>query len=179
MSPEMILGKGYNQKVDCYSWSMVFYEMLSLQKPYSSHNREIHRILVCENKERPYLTADIPLCARDLLQRAWAQDHEERPSMKQIHQELGPMIETAERQALSPHERSLKVVMEMAELFNIDNDCATTVSGSSSNSNNNHHHQEVGSFFSRRSTAELTVSSASTEPSSLFYSSPPISFCSG
>jgi serine/threonine protein kinase/uncharacterized Fe-S cluster protein YjdI len=176
MSPEMILGTGYNQKVDCYSWSMVFYEMLSLQKPYASYNREVHRILVCENEERPYPTVDIPLCARDLLQRAWAQDHDERPSMKQIYQELGPMIESAERQALSPHERSLKVVMEMAELFSVENDCAsTTVSGSSSNSNN---HQDVSSFFSRKSTADLTVSTASAEPS-LFYSSPPISFCSG
>lgn len=178
MSPEMVLGYGYNQKVDCYSWAMVFYEMLSLQKPYSSYNREVHRILVCENEERPYPTVDIPLPARALLEQAWAQDPHERLSMKEIHNALGPMIETAKRQAMTPEERSLNAVIEMADLL-----VAPVDFGGSGNP-----HDHVGggssvsnSVFSRKSTAELTAStatSASTEASLLLgHNTPPAIFC--
>mmetsp|Transcript_1990 Transcript_1990/g.3642 ORF Transcript_1990/g.3642 Transcript_1990/m.3642 type:complete len:584 (-) Transcript_1990:176-1927(-) len=177
MSPEMIVGRGYNQKVDCYSWAMVFYEMLSLQKPYASYNREVHRILVCENKERPYPPVDISSSVRDLLQEAWAHDPCERPSMQDVYDQLGPMVESAERQAMSPHERSLKVVMEMAELLTLE-DHQQTVSrcaaaGSVLGKN------DYDSFISRKSTAELTVSTATssaTAEASLL-PTPPVIFC--
>jgi serine/threonine protein kinase len=170
MSPEMILGHGYNQKIDCYSWAMVFYEILSLQKPYASYNREVHRILVCENNERPYPSVDIPQDARSLLEQAWAQDPDERPSAQDICNVLEPIIETAERASMSPMERSLKVVMEMAELL----DDRVLFS--------NQDTKRDDSFLSRKSTAELTTTSssssacASTEASSLLFT-PPVVFC--
>jgi hypothetical protein len=95
--------------------------------------------------------------------------------MKQIHEELVGMIGSAERQAMSPHERSLKVVMEMAELLSIENESGI-VAGNTLGSNN----PENSSFLSHKSTAELTVStaaSASTEASP-FHSPPSIPFCS-
>jgi serine/threonine protein kinase len=120
MAPEVILGQRYNRKVDCYSWAMVFFEMMSLEKPFASYNRSAHRIVVCEHKERPCIPSDMPFDARSLLNRAWQQDPCDRLSAQQIYDELDHIIECAERKALTPLERSLKVVMEMADLLTLE-----------------------------------------------------------
>ena len=161
MAPEMILGRGYNQKIDCYSWAMVFYEMLSLQKPYASYNRDVHKILVCENEDRPRPSVEVPLPARKLLQRAWAQQPWDRPSMKEICNDLEVMIESAERQALTAHERSLKVIMEMAELFTVDDQYPSCSSN-----------KKDDSLISRKSIAELTVSTSTSACSDISLLSP-------
>ena len=123
MSPEMILGHAYNQKTDCYCWAMVFYEMLSLQKPYAKYNREAHKVLVCEKQGRPCLSeVKIPWSSRDLLKKSWAHDSSDRPSMKEVCDELEPMIDTVEEQTLPLIERSLRAVFEMTKLFSFD-DC--------------------------------------------------------
>ena len=94
MSPEMIRGRGYNQKTDSYSWALVFYEMMSLQKPYAKYNREMHKILVCEEFGRPHIGIDIPWSARDLLQRSWCDNVSDRLTMRETRDELEQMIET-------------------------------------------------------------------------------------
>jgi serine/threonine protein kinase len=154
MAPEMIMGRGYNQKIDCYSWAMVFYEMISLQKPYDSYNRDMHKVLVCENEDRPRPSLDVPLSARKLLQRAWAQKPCDRPPMTEIHHELEMMIDSTERQALTVHERSLKVIMEMAELFSGDD-------------SNYPCSKKDDSLISRKSIAELTVSTSTSASSEM------------
>mmetsp|Transcript_51559 Transcript_51559/g.59666 ORF Transcript_51559/g.59666 Transcript_51559/m.59666 type:complete len:494 (+) Transcript_51559:135-1616(+) len=121
MSPEVISGYCYNQKTDVYSWSMVFFEMLCLKKPFAKYNRSLHKILVCENHGRPYPSMDVPWNSRDLLERAWAQNSFDRPTMKEIYDELCPMIETVEHQTLPITERSLRAVLEISELFVFDN----------------------------------------------------------
>jgi hypothetical protein len=155
MAPEIILNRGYNQKIDCYSWAMVFYEMLCLQKPYASYNREVHKILVCENEDRPRPTADVPAMAQSLLERAWAQEPGDRLAMAEILCEVDDMTDSAERQAMTMHERSLKVVMEMAELFTVED--SLPLSGSQIKRDN--------SIISRKSTAELTVSTSTSTSS--------------
>ncbi|OEU17206.1 kinase-like protein, partial [Fragilariopsis cylindrus CCMP1102] len=110
MSPEVISGYCYSQKTDVYSWSMMFFEILSLQKPYAKYNRSLHKILVCENKGRPYPSMDIPWNSRNLLKRGWAQNSFDRPTIKEIYDELCPMIETVEQQVLPINERSLRAV---------------------------------------------------------------------
>jgi serine/threonine protein kinase len=126
MSPEMMSGHGYNQKTDSYSWAMVFYEMLSLQKPYAKFNRDMHKILVCQQQGRPHASNDIPWSARDLLKRSWCNDISDRPKMQEICDELEKMVDTVEQQTLPLIERSLRAVLEMAELFGFGNDKALT-----------------------------------------------------
>ena len=86
----------------------MFFEILSLQKPYAKYNRSLHKVLVCENKGRPYPSMDIPWNSRNLLKRAWAQNSFDRPTIKEIYDELCPMIETVEQQVLPINERSLR-----------------------------------------------------------------------
>ncbi|KAL3912828.1 MAG: hypothetical protein SGILL_006733 [Bacillariaceae sp.] len=163
MAPEMIMSRGYNQKVDSYSWAMVFFEMLCLEKPYSSYNRETHKILVCENRDRPCPTAEVPHAAHKLLEAAWTQDSGDRLSMVEIHSELEAMMDSAQREALPLHERSLKVVMEMAELLGVED---SFLSGGGLN-------KREDSLISRKSTAELTVSTATSASSDMSILSSP------
>ena len=86
----------------------MFFEILSLQKPYAKYNRSLHKVLVCETKGRPYPSMDIPWNSRNLLKRAWAQNSFDRPTIKEIYDELCPMIETVEQQVLPINERSLR-----------------------------------------------------------------------
>jgi hypothetical protein len=118
----MISGHGYNQKTDTYSWAMVFYEMLRLQKPYAKYNREMHKILVCEKQARPHAPMDIPWNARNLLKRSWENDISDRPTMRETCNELEQMLDTVEHQTLPLIERSLRAVVEMAELFGFGSD---------------------------------------------------------
>jgi len=122
MSPEMIRGDGYNQKTDSYSWALVFYEMIHLQKPYANYNRKLHEILVCEEQGRPHISTDVPWNAQDLLQRTWCDDVFDRLTMKETCIELDLIIETVKQQTLPLIERSLRAVLEMAELFEFGND---------------------------------------------------------
>jgi len=123
MSPEMISGHGYNQKADCYCWAMVFYEMLSLQKPYAKYDRAAHKVLVCEKKGRPRISGvKIPWSSRDLLKKSWTHNFSDRPSMEEVCELLEPMIDTVEEQGLPLIERSLRAVSEMAKLLAFD-DC--------------------------------------------------------
>jgi len=78
---------------------------------------------VCENQGRPDPSVvDIPWNSRDLLKRSWAQDFSGRPAMKEVYDELGPMIDTVEQQTLPLIERSLRAVLEMADLFAFGDD---------------------------------------------------------
>ena len=48
MAPEIFTTHQYNDKADVYSWSMILYEMLRLEKPYpllsvDDHNRQVCR----------------------------------------------------------------------------------------------------------------------------------------
>jgi len=158
MSPEMISGHGYNQKTDSYSWAMVFYEMLSLQKPYAKYNRELHKILVCEKQGRPHAPMDIPWSAHDLLKMSWGNDISDRPTMRETCDKLKEMIDTIEQQTLPLIERSLKAVLEMAELFGFGNDKTTsgTIPCSDDDSERNY------SSYSpeKKLSTELSVSAA-------------------
>lgn len=121
MSPEMMRGYGYNQKTDSYSWALVFHEMISLKKPYTKYNREMHKDLVCEQLGRPYISIDFAWSAREILQRSWCDDVTERLSMAEICDELDQMIETVQHQSLPLIERSLRAVVEMADLLEYGN----------------------------------------------------------
>ena len=143
MSPEMISGHGYNQKTDSYSWAMVFYEILTLQKPYAKYNRERHKILVCEQQGRPHTSIDIPWNARDLLQHSWNGDISDRMTMREICDELEKIIGTVEQQTLPIIERSLRAVLEMAELFGFGNDkTLSCITSDTVLCNDNHHDSE-------------------------------------
>jgi Protein tyrosine and serine/threonine kinase len=60
MAPEVILHNRYNLKADVYSWAMVTWELLLLQKPYYKYSKDQHLLLVCEGGDRPPLESIAP-----------------------------------------------------------------------------------------------------------------------
>mmetsp|Transcript_25053 Transcript_25053/g.41565 ORF Transcript_25053/g.41565 Transcript_25053/m.41565 type:complete len:418 (-) Transcript_25053:666-1919(-) len=84
MAPEVALSREYNQKVDTYSWSMLYWQCLSLEKPYAEMSRSTHQQLVCRIGERPSLSDDMPESIQKLLKRSWAQSMHTRITMTEV-----------------------------------------------------------------------------------------------
>lgn len=94
MAVEIINTPMYNEKADVFSWAMVFFEMLYLQKPFPTYSMDDHRRLVCEKGERPPLPTCWPQSIRNLLQHAWSDSVQERLSMKEAHCLLRSILES-------------------------------------------------------------------------------------
>lgn len=86
MAVEVHLGKQYNAKADCYSFAMVFYELLAQEAPFLHFSEEDHRNLVCERQHRPkhFFGCVVPLSIQNLLADAWAHDPNERLAMVDV-----------------------------------------------------------------------------------------------
>ena len=88
MAPESSLGYRYNCKVDVYSWSMVFWEMLALEKPYDQYTRNMHREYVCVDGRRPINNHLWPSRVQRILEKAWYQNVYVRLTMDEIVAEM-------------------------------------------------------------------------------------------
>jgi serine/threonine protein kinase len=99
MAVEVILPSArYNCKADVYSWSMVFWEMLSLHKPYATYSVEEHNENVCLAGERPALNSqEWPVSVQYLLQQAWVTSVDERFTMRQVKNALCMIVESNTR----------------------------------------------------------------------------------
>ncbi len=96
MANEVAMNQPYNVSADVFSFAMVAYEMLSLQKPYDGWTRAMHTSLVCERGMRPdtiHCIDLIPLEMDLLLQLAWHRDSTKRPTMHQIVTQLEVFID--------------------------------------------------------------------------------------
>lgn len=73
MSSEVLSTRCYNAKADVYSWAMVSYELLTLQKPFSVGSIEQHRKAVCDRAQRPPLhhLRWLSTGVKEILQHSW------------------------------------------------------------------------------------------------------------
>lgn len=90
MAPEIACHEPYNVSADTYSWAMVCFEILTLEKPYERFSREMHDALVCRQGVRP----EWPPMSReywylqDIITSAWNQVPHRRPSMATLCYQL-------------------------------------------------------------------------------------------
>jgi serine/threonine protein kinase len=84
MAPECLLEKHYNQKVDTYSWAILFWQMLTLEKPYGGLNKDDHEAFVCRKGYRPKLNPKWPNSLKVLIKKSWAQKMEDRLTMMDV-----------------------------------------------------------------------------------------------
>jgi len=84
MAPEVALMEYYNQKVDTYSWAMIFWSCLALAKPYKNTSRKKHLIDVCRHGKRPMLQDDWHFRIRRLLEKSWAHELSDRIMMVEV-----------------------------------------------------------------------------------------------
>jgi len=95
MAPEVATNKPYGVSADVYSWAMVSYEILSVEKPFDGWTREMHANLVCMQGQRPDMvdcTQPIPLEAQILLEHSWSVCPTARPALSQIMTQLDFLI---------------------------------------------------------------------------------------
>jgi len=92
MAPEVALGLPYNELCDVYSFSLLLWELLSLQKPYPNLSPASMRESVWHDAspERPRIHSTTwPMSIQDLLQRGWSPILSKRPPMNTITLLLG------------------------------------------------------------------------------------------
>jgi Protein tyrosine and serine/threonine kinase len=84
MAPEVARGDEYNLKADCYSFSILLYEVMDLSKAFSGWDpREIME-KVHQKKYRPKTSLFWPKSIRDLLKSTWSDTPNARLSMKNV-----------------------------------------------------------------------------------------------
>jgi serine/threonine protein kinase len=116
MSPENALYKPYNLKSDVYSWSILFWELLSLEMPYHSLTRERFLVNVCKRGKRHRLNHSWPKPVRDLIQRSWSERISVRPTMDEVCSILESIQQKEE-----PRKRTRSIVLELPPSFEIEN----------------------------------------------------------
>jgi serine/threonine protein kinase len=84
MANEVARGRTYNELADVYSFSMVFWHLLALEKPFKTMNKQVYNVLVTRGGERPPIDSHWPRAISQLLKKAWSPDICDRPSMTEI-----------------------------------------------------------------------------------------------
>ena len=92
MAPEVYERKPYNTQADVYSFALLLWEMLSLQRPFAKYTKKMYRIRVVKKGERPPIDISWPMEIQILLRRAWSKDVDARPTMKQVCSTLEKLI---------------------------------------------------------------------------------------
>ena len=97
MAPEVALGMPYNESVDVYSFSILVWQILHLEKPFDTFTPHVFEVNVVMNGVRPKCNTThvmtTPLA--NLLHRGWHAKWEQRPTMddmaKGLQDEIGRM----------------------------------------------------------------------------------------
>jgi len=74
-----------NEKVDLYSYGIVFWEMLTGEEPYGEHDSYNTFVkAICNDNERPEIPEDMHPSLKNLLELCWHREPEKRPTFDQI-----------------------------------------------------------------------------------------------
>lgn len=87
MAPEMMRYNGeeeYTEKVDCFSFGMFVYELLTLHQPFEGHESVKECILEGGRPPLTHRETLYPTCILDLMVLCWTQQPRDRPSASQI-----------------------------------------------------------------------------------------------
>mmetsp|Transcript_14254 Transcript_14254/g.35758 ORF Transcript_14254/g.35758 Transcript_14254/m.35758 type:complete len:480 (+) Transcript_14254:56-1495(+) len=125
MAPEVATNQAYNISSDVYSWAIVSYELLSLEKPFDGWTRDLHADLVCARGLRPETTNTLhPICPdmKSILEQAWSPIPSNRGTMSQKCMQLqcllsNQMAYLAEQQKLLQERRQHQQMLEQQRMF--------------------------------------------------------------
>jgi len=84
MAPEVAKGESYNQKVDTYSFGILFWQICSLQTPYANLTTKTHSQKVILGGHRPKPDRSWPNGWKDLMTRCWDANIAARPEFDEI-----------------------------------------------------------------------------------------------
>jgi serine/threonine protein kinase len=84
MAPEIARGEQYNLKADVFSFAILLYEVLNLDKVWNGLSADDIRSKVVIRKQRPLPSMFWPSGMRDLLKSTWSDNPAARLSMKHV-----------------------------------------------------------------------------------------------
>jgi serine/threonine protein kinase len=88
MAPEVSQSQPYGLSADLYSYGILVWEMLALEKAFGRMTVEEHRERVVLGTERPTVHSEWSVGLQDILQGCWARDPYIRPLAGTLHQQL-------------------------------------------------------------------------------------------
>ena len=90
MAPEVVVSRWYDDRADTYSWSLVFYELVTQTRPFDGIQRAEHKQYICIEGKRPkvYSYYGFSPDLEELMRLAWAQDVKKRLTMDEVCETL-------------------------------------------------------------------------------------------
>ncbi|CAM9703495.1 unnamed protein product, partial [Heterosigma akashiwo] len=84
MAPEVAVHQPYNEKADVYSFSLILWQLLTLERPFEGMSADDYYDYVVEQHVRPTLFEEWPAGLRELLHRCWHKRHSRRPNFPEV-----------------------------------------------------------------------------------------------
>lgn len=85
LSPEVYPMKEYSKASDVYAFSLVMDEIITNKKPLKNLlNSSMIFKEVVQNKKRPEFDENIPECFKNLIEKCWSDDPNDRPTFEEI-----------------------------------------------------------------------------------------------
>jgi serine/threonine protein kinase len=94
MAPEVALGQPYNLSADIYSFSILFWELVALEKAFGKLSQEEHRETVIKKNDRPPLKREWKPAIQSILQNCWKRNPRERTNAKDLYMLLKEQVDT-------------------------------------------------------------------------------------
>lgn len=88
MDPAVIAGENYNEKADVHSFSVLCWECCAGKKPYSNLDAAKVKEHVSKWNERPKIYWSWPRRLKNIMQKGWSKQQQDRPSMAEFHRAL-------------------------------------------------------------------------------------------
>ena len=82
MAPEVALGQPYNENVDVYSFSILLWQILALERPFQGYTMNMFQKRVTEGGARPMCAQKWPANLQKMLRRGWG-INTKRPTMEE------------------------------------------------------------------------------------------------
>ena len=84
MAPEIAMEMPYNESCDVYSWGILYWQVCSLQTPFSKYNARAHAERVVHGGQRPVPEKSWPRPWRELMEECWRAVAGLRPTMQEV-----------------------------------------------------------------------------------------------
>jgi serine/threonine protein kinase len=97
MAPEILRGKEYTQKSDVYSLGIIMNEIISIIPPFNKEQHDYHLALDICNGKRPTIREETPGFLKELIQKCWDANPENRPTTEEVYDVLIEYVSDEER----------------------------------------------------------------------------------
>lgn len=93
MAPEVAQGEKYNHHCDVYSFTLLLWEMLTLQRPYDDFpSPEAFLKKVAKQKKRPKIPRWWPQSLKQVVKTGWHEEQRRRPEVEDFSSQLKELI---------------------------------------------------------------------------------------